>query len=146
MSKKNPMGSDVVDGFACKPETIDPDKPIMFAAAQIFVCDGERCGPCHSGDVAADLRKIIRDMGHHKGLNRVKVTRTGCNGACRYKGFAFAYQNGNSEGYSRETCFSAWKHVDQWTADQWRALVVSLVQGHKPESLREFAVEDEIYD
>lgn len=135
-----------MEGFACKPEIADPDKPIMFAAAQIFICDGERCGGRHCGDMAARVREIIKGMGFHKGPDRVKVTRTGCNGACRYKGFAFAYQNGNANGYSRIMCFSAWKNVHLWSAGQWRELIASLVSGDWPESLREFAVEDKIYD
>ena len=146
MSRKNPMGSDVVEGFACKPETVDPDKPIMFAAAQIFVCDGERCAGCNGGDIAARVREIIKDIGCHRGPDRIKVTRTGCNGACRYGVFAFAYRNGNAANYDRASCFTAWKNVDKWTDDQWRELVTSLRDGYRPESLREFAVEDRIYD
>lgn len=140
------MGSDVVEGFACKPETVDPDKPIMFAAAQIFICDGERCGACHSEDVAARVRGIIKEMGLHKGPDRIKVTRTGCNGACRHGAFAFAYQNGNAGGFNRDTCFSAWKNVHLWTDGQWRELVDSLRAGTRPQSLSEFVVEDRIYD
>jgi cobalt-precorrin 5A hydrolase len=140
------MGSDVVEGFACKPEALDRDKPIMFAAAQIFICDGERCGDCHCEDVAAKVRETIREMGLHKGPCRIKVTRTGCNGACRYGAFAFAYQNANANSFHRVSSFSAWKNVHLWTSVQWRALITSLVEGRRPESLREFAVEDKIYD
>lgn len=146
MSRKNPMGSEVVEGFACKPEAVDPDKPIMFAAAQVFVCDGERCSGCHPDDAAAKVRDIVKDMGLHKGPDRIKVTRTGCNGACRYRAFAFAYRNAKAANFSPETSFTAWRNVHQWTPEQWRELVASLVQGRKPESLRDHAVEDKIYD
>jgi cobalt-precorrin 5A hydrolase len=145
MSRKNPMGSDVVEGFACKPETIDPDRPILFAAAHIFICDGERCRSCYPFDVTGKLRELIKKMDHHKGDDRIKVTRTGCNGACRYRAFAYAYQNGNARSYTIATCFSAWKNVHGWTTDQWKELISSLLEGRTPESLREFAVEDKVY-
>lgn len=146
MSRKNPMGSNVLEGFACKPETVDPDKPIMFAAAQIFICDGERCSACHCGDVAVRVREIIKEMGLHKGPDRIKVTRTGCSGACRYGAFAFVYQNGNARSYNLASCFSAWKNVHLWTTGQWRELIASLIEGVRPESLSGFAVEDKVYD
>lgn len=145
MSGKNPMGSDVVKGFVCKPETSDPEKPILFAAAQIFVCDGERCKSCHSSDLAGKLRGLVRAQGCHNGDDRIKVTRTGCSGACRYRAFAFAYQNGNARNYSRATSFSAWKRVHEWNDDQWKELILSLRDGRTPESLREFRVEDKVY-
>ena len=58
MSRKNPMGSRVAEGFACKPETADAEKPILFAAAQIFICDDERCKSCHSDDLAGKVRLL----------------------------------------------------------------------------------------
>ncbi len=139
------MGSDVAAGFSCKPETGDPEKPILFAAAQIFICAGERCRSCHPGDLAGSVRELVKAMGCDNGDDRIKVTRTGCNGACRYRAFAYAYQNGNAKSYSRATSFSAWKRVHEWTDEQWKELISSLREGRVSEALREFRVEDKVY-
>ncbi|MBN1140424.1 MAG: (2Fe-2S) ferredoxin domain-containing protein [Deltaproteobacteria bacterium] len=145
MSRINPLGSEVAAGFACKPETADPEKPIMFAAAQIFICDGERCRSCHSDDLAGKVRALVKAMGCDKGDDRIKVTRCGCNGACRFRVFACVYQNGNARSYNRATSFSAWKRVHEWSDGQWMELIASLREGRPPESLREFRVEDKVY-
>lgn len=139
------MGAEVAAGFACKPETIDPDKPILFAAAQIFICDDARCKSCHPGDLAGKVRELVKEMGCHNGDDRIKVTRTGCHGACRYRVFACVYQNGTARSYSRATSFSAWKRVHEWSDDQWKELFSSLRDGRTPESLRGFRVEDKVY-
>jgi cobalt-precorrin 5A hydrolase len=144
MSRKNPMGSRVAEGFACKPETADAEKPILFAAAQIFICDDERCRSCHSDDLAGKLRRLIKVLGCHNGEERIKVTRTGCNGACRYRVFACVYRNGNAPNYNPATSFSAWKRVHEWTDDQWRELLASLREGRTPHSLHDFSVQDKI--
>ena len=146
MSKKNAMGSTVIPGTACKPETVDPDKPIMFAAAQIFICDDQRCHGCHTGDLAERLRELVREEGCHNGIDRIKVTRTGCQGAYRHRAFASVYQNGNARNYSRATSFSAWKRVHEWSDEQWREMLVSLRQGSLPETLIAFRVADKVYD
>lgn len=145
MSKKNTMGSDVVEGFECKPKNADPNKPIMFSAAQIFICDGERCKNCNSDDLTKKIRDIIKEMGYQNGDDRIKVTRTGCNGACRFRTFAYVYQNGNARTYNRKTCFSAWKNVHRWTDVQWKELISSIVEGRNSELLSEFVVEDKVY-
>lgn len=146
MSKKNAMGSVVLAGTACKPEKIDPDKPIMFAATQLFVCDDERCHSCHTGDLAEKLRALIKEQGCHCGIDRIKVTRTGCQGACRYRAFASVYRNGNARNYSPATSFSAWKRVHEWSDEQWREMLVSLREGRLPDTLSEFRVADKVYD
>ncbi len=44
MDRKNIMGSEVVDGFACKPKRLDPNRPIYsHYKTHIFVCQGDRC-------------------------------------------------------------------------------------------------------
>ncbi|OGI18685.1 MAG: hypothetical protein A2255_02350 [Candidatus Melainabacteria bacterium RIFOXYA2_FULL_32_9] len=147
MTKKNSMGSDVVEGFACKPKELDKNKPIMFSAVQIFICDGHRCQDEETSDNLADkIRDIIKELGYDKGENRVKVTRTYCNGACRFRKFAYAYKNANTANFTPEQSFSAWKRVHEWTDDQWKELIISLVEGKEPESLKNFRVEDKIYD
>ncbi len=35
----NLRGSEVVDGFVCKPKKLDPNKPIMHYKSHILVCE-----------------------------------------------------------------------------------------------------------
>lgn len=145
MSRTNAMGSTVVPGTACKPEVPDPDRPIMFAAAQIFICDGERCHGCHKEDPAERLRALIKEEGCHQGPERIKVTRTHCQGACRFRGFASVYQNGRARHYNQESSFSAWKGVHTWSDEEWRALLAALRAGRLPESLMSCRVAEQVY-
>lgn len=146
MSKKNPMGSDVIEGFSCKPKILDKNKPVMFSAAQIFICDGERCKNMTSENLSDKVRNIIKTMGYDRGENRVKVTRTYCNGTCRFKKFVYTYSNGNFPSFNPETSYTAWKQVHKWTDEQWKELIISLVEGKNPVNLSEYKVENKIYD
>lgn len=40
------------------------------------------------------LRDLAKELKMDKGKNRVKITRTKCFGACRYKGVGIVYENG----------------------------------------------------
>ena len=146
MHKKNSMGSEVIEGFACKPKDLDKNKPVMFCAIQIFVCDGHRCQSEKSLNLADKIRDIIKELGYNKGKNRVKVTRTHCNGACRFKKFAYVYKNAKSDNFDPQQSYSAWKKVHEWTENQWKELIVSLLNGKEPESLKDFRVQDKIYE
>ena len=59
----NMMGSEVVDGFACKPKKLVPNKPIMHFKTHIFICNDGRCGGAHKNDeIASDLRNILKEI------------------------------------------------------------------------------------
>jgi len=146
MKKINSMGSEVAEGFKCKPEIFDKNKPVMFSAVQIFVCDGKRCKEGQTENLAEKVRNIVRELGFDKGTNRVKITRTHCNGACRFKNFAYAYKNVQTENFNPDTAYSAWKKVHEWTEEQWEVLILSLVMGNNPNSLSDFKVEDKVYE
>ena len=146
MHKKNSMGSETVEGFTCKPKDLDKNKPIMFSAIQIFICDGHRCQSDESINLADKVREIIKELGYDKGKNRAKVRRTHCNGACRFKKFAYVYKNANSDNFNVQQSYSAWKKVHKWSDDQWKELIVSLLNGQEPESLKDFRVLDKIYE
>jgi len=146
MKKINSMGSEVAEGFKCKPEIFDKNKPVMFSAVQIFVCDGKRCKESQPENLAEKVRNIVRELGFDKGENRVKITRTHCNGACRFKNFAYVYKNVKSENFNPDTAYSAWKRVHEWTDEQWKELILSLITGKIPDSLSDFRVEDKIYE
>lgn len=142
MSKKNSMGSEVVEGFACKPKNLDINKPLMYSAAQIFICEGHRCGDIGLTD---KVRALIKKSGYDRGENRVKVTKTSCHGACRFRNFACAYRNGKAANFTPENSFSAWKKVDEWSDEQWQEFINHLAEGIVPQSIMDFKVEDKIY-
>ncbi len=146
MSKKNSMGSDVVDGFACKPKVLDANKPVMYSAIQLFVCDGHRCKETHQDDIAKKIRAIIQELGLNKGTNRIKVTKTACNGACRFRNFAYIYRNAFSDNFTQENSFAAWKQVHKWSDEQWREMIIALSEGKIPEFAEQFKVEDKVYE
>ncbi len=75
----NIMGSEVVDGFACKPKKLDPSKPIMHYKSHLFVCEGERCkNACKDEHLADTLRAYVKDIGHIKSAQRIKISRPNC--------------------------------------------------------------------
>lgn len=122
----NIMGSEVVDGFACKPKKLDPDKPIMHFKTQIFVCHDERCQKAHkTDDLAANLREILKRMNLAKGANRIKISRTGCFGACRFRSVANIYENTRSNGHANNN--NIWiKNVHQFDEKRWEDLFIQL--------------------
>lgn len=81
----NLMGSEVVEGYACKPQKLDPNKPIMYYHAIVYVCSDERCAKAGGEEKAAWLRDVVKDMGLHTGKQRIKVSRSLCQGACRFR-------------------------------------------------------------
>lgn len=90
------MGSEVVDGYRCKPVKKDPDRPIMHYRHHILVCTGERClSAAGQRDLAGEIRNELEDMSLHRGKDRIKVTRGNCFGACRFRSVAVVYENGN---------------------------------------------------
>ena len=145
MAEKNTMGSLVVDGFKCKPQMLDENKPIMFAAIQIFLCEGERCKDSASHNLADKLRELIKELGFNRGKKRVKITRTFCNGACRYSQFAYTYKNAKAPGFTRRNSFTAWKKVHEWTDSQWKELIISLVEDKDTPTIHHYRVEQQTY-
>ncbi len=94
----NEMGSEVVDGYSCKPKDYDPSRAIMHYKSLFMLCDGERCSRAHRGDKATHLRNILKEMGLNKGRDRIKITRTGCYGACRFRGVCQIGENTQVNG------------------------------------------------
>mgnify|MGYP000013428889 FL=1 len=120
-TKINAMGSEVVEGYACKPKIKDPDKPMMFYRYHILVCDGDRCD-CNAKKALSDkLRDLAKELKMDKGADRVKITKTKCFGACRYKGVGLVYENGGT------TNNGVWlKKINKWDDEKWRGFFVAL--------------------
>jgi (2Fe-2S) ferredoxin len=57
----------------------------MKYKVQMFVCDGGRCKEVEDFKGAEYIRELTRELNLSRGENRIKVTRTHCLGACRFK-------------------------------------------------------------
>ncbi len=145
MKRINSMGSHVVEGFQCKPEKLDKNKPIMFSSVHLFLCEGERCKGKAQKQMADTLRELVKKLGFDKGEHRIKITRTFCNGACRFGQFAYTYKNVHAKNFSKENAFTAWKEVHTWTESQWTELFLSLIKNHSTPSIDTFKVEQQIF-
>ena len=98
--KINMMGSEVVEGYECKPVVLDPNKPIMHYKTMIYVCTDERCKAASKcEDKAKELRDILKEINLAKGANRIKITRNSCQGACRFRQVMQINENTQANGY-----------------------------------------------
>jgi len=122
----NLMGSEVEEGYACKPKKPDPNKPIMFYKAIVYVCCGERCAKAGGEDKAAKLREIVRDLGLHKGEKRIKISRTFCQGACRFRLVAQI----NSDAPNQKLWL---KRTHRFSEEEWREIFRDLAEDRKIE-------------
>lgn len=122
----NNMGSEVVDGFKCKPKELDVNKPIMHFKTQIFLCNGERCGASKKSAALADeLRDILKELGLGNGENRIKISRTHCFGACRFKQVGVVFENTRANGYLPNN--NIWlKQVNKYSKEKWCELFNTL--------------------
>ncbi len=116
----NLMGSEVVEGFACKPKNLDPNKPIMFYKAIVYICCDERCSKAGKVDKAKELRELVKELNLAKGKNRIKISRTLCQGACRFRQVAQI----NSDSPNQKIWL---KHTHRFSKEQWREIFLDLV-------------------
>jgi (2Fe-2S) ferredoxin len=131
----NMMGSEVVTGFSCKPVKLVPDKPIMHFKTHIFICGDGRCGGAHKNDnVAADLRDILKEIELAKGETRIKISRTGCFGACRFRSVANIYENTKTNGYEANN--NIWlRNIHKYTKEKWIELFTALSENKNIDDL-----------
>ena len=121
----NEMGSEVVAGYSCKPKDYDPNRPIMHYKTLLLLCDDERCSKAAKGDKATHLREILKEMGLNKGKNRIKISRTGCYGACRFRQVCQITENTQANGNAKNNAL--WlRHTHNFTDKEWRELFVML--------------------
>jgi cobalt-precorrin 5A hydrolase len=126
----NEMGSEVVEGFKCKPKNFDPNRAIMHYKSIFFICDGKRCSSASKLDRATHLRDILKEMGLNKGKNRIKISRTGCYGACRFRQVCHIGENTQANGNSYNN--SLWlKHVHRLKDNEWREIFTLLSKDEK---------------
>jgi hypothetical protein len=121
----NEMGSEVIEGFQCKPKDFDPNRAMMHYKTLLLICSGTRCSNTGETDKASYLRKLIKEMGLNKGKNRIKVTRTGCYGACRFKQVCQITENTQVNGNPKNSAL--WlQQTHKFTEKKWREILTLL--------------------
>jgi hypothetical protein len=121
----NIMGSEVEDGFKCKPKILDPNKPIMHYKNIIFVCVDKRCATKGSHKKADELRELLKEIKLDTGYDRIKVSKSFCFGACRYKQVASIFSNTKQNGKSIHN--NIWlKNIDTYDTNKWLELFSSI--------------------
>lgn len=117
----NEMGSEVVEGYTCKPKDYDPERAIMHYKTLLLLCDDERCGKAGKTDMASELREILKEMGLNKGENRIKVSRTGCYGTCRFRQVCQVTENTQANGNTKNNAL--WlKNTHLFKEEKWREI------------------------
>ena len=125
--KINTMGSEVVDGYECKPKVLDPNKPIMHYKNIVHICVDKRCAAAGSAKKADELREIVKDMGLDVGKDRIKISKSYCYGACRYKQVANIFSNEQANGQRKHN--NIWlKETQTYDTDKWIELFTTLKQ------------------
>jgi NADH:ubiquinone oxidoreductase subunit E len=125
MPKINEMGQEVVEGYSCKPKNYDPNRPIMHYKTLLMLCDGDRCAKAGEIDKASHLREILKDMGLNKGKNRIKISRTGCYGACRFRQVCQITENTQANGEPKNNAL--WlRHTHNFSDEKWREIFTIL--------------------
>ena len=123
--KINVMGSEVEDGYQCKPKQLDPDKPIMHYKNILHVCVDKRCASVGSNKKADELREIIKDIGLDVGEQRIKISKSFCYGACRYKQVVNIFSNEQNNGQSKHN--NIWlKETHEYDTSKWIELFNTL--------------------
>lgn len=120
--KINSAGSEVKEGFKCKPINSDPNRPIMHYKYHIFICDGGRC--TRDNNLAEKLRDLTKKLNLTDGKNRVKITRSHCLGACRFSSVMLIFENSNNP---LNNC--VWlKNIDKFNEDDFKNFLLSIGQ------------------
>ena len=123
--KINTMGSEVVDGYECKPKVLDPNKPIMHYKNIIHICVDKRCASQGSSKKADELREIVKDMDLDVGKQRIKISKSFCYGACRYKQVANIFSNIQDNGERKHN--NIWlKQTHKYDTKKWIELFIAL--------------------
>jgi len=127
-SKINIMGSEVVEGFECKPKVLDVNKPMMHYKNIINVCVDKRCSKNGSSQKADDLRELIKECDLVSGKNRIKVTRAFCQGACRHGQVVNIFSNTQSNGLEKHN--NIWlRKTHEYNKLKWVELLYAIRDG-----------------
>ena len=132
------MGSEVVDGYECKPKNLDLNKPIMEHNAIIYVCVDERCAKAGNKNKANELREILKEINLHKGSKRIKISRSLCQGACRYRQVGVIYDKNGTNNHT-------WlKQIHKFTKNDWIKIFFDIANDKELQNISK--IEKKIYE
>jgi cobalt-precorrin 5A hydrolase len=124
-NKINLMGSEVVEGYECKPKDLDINKPIMHYKNLINICVDKRCSSVSNKQQIETLRSILKDMKLDNKEDRIKIVKTLCFGACRYKQVANIVSNTQQNGLLEHN--NIWlKATNEYDINKWKELFLTL--------------------
>ncbi|WP_394154290.1 cobalamin biosynthesis protein [Vibrio maritimus] len=127
--KINLHGSEVVEGYQCKPKHVDLDRPMLFHTHHLLVCEGARCAKQGSKNLAHELRNILKRLGYASGNQRIKISRTMCAGACRNKATMAIYQRTANGKTGALVNHGVWlRGVEEFTEALWEELFAALAK------------------
>lgn len=125
LKKSNTMGSEVEKGYECKPKTLDPNKPIMHYKNIIYICVDKRCSIAGSNKKADELRELLKSMDLDRGKDRIKISKSLCFGACRYKQVANIFSNTQANGNIKHN--NIWlSATHKYNLKKWEELFLDL--------------------
>jgi cobalt-precorrin 5A hydrolase len=125
--KINAHGSEVVNGFQCKPKHVDLNRPMLHHRHHLLLCEGARCSKEGSKHLPHELRRLLKDMGLASGDNRIKISRTMCAGACRNRATVVIYERlAQHETPVNNGCWL--RNIETLSLNQWRELFAALAQ------------------
>ncbi|WP_413110272.1 cobalamin biosynthesis protein [Thaumasiovibrio sp. DFM-14] len=123
----NLYGSEVVEGYRCKPKHVDLDRPMLFHTHHLLLCEGARCAKAGSKHLAHDLRTILKEMGLAAGDKRIKISRTLCAGACRNRSTLAIYQRPSKLADGKLINHGIWlRGVEAFSKSTWCELFNAL--------------------
>ena len=123
--KLNEMGQATVAGYECKPKDFDANRAIMHYKYQIYICDDKRCANAAKSDRAKELRDILKSMELNQGKDRIKISKSKCFGACRYRQVAQINANTNANGLVENNAL--WlKHTHRFELEKWKKIFTLL--------------------
>ena len=91
----------------------------------VYICVDKRCSQKGSSKKADQLRELLKDMKLDIGKDRIKVSKSFCYGACRYKQVANIFSNTQLNGEQKHN--NIWlKATQKYDTSKWTDLFLAL--------------------
>ncbi len=97
------------------------NKKMSHYKTQICLCVSPGCADLKEGDLAKELRELVKEMGLNEGEKKIKITKTKCVGACSHGQVAQIVENTQRNGYPPNNAL--WlKEVHTFSKERWMEL------------------------
>jgi cobalt-precorrin 5A hydrolase len=91
----------------------------------VYICVDKRCASQGSAKKADELRELLKEMELDIGINRLKISKSFCYGACRYKQVANIFSNTQDNGKPKHN--NIWlKQTHKYDTKKWEELFLAL--------------------